>query len=371
MHARTPSPFVCDTMAAETMRSPDAMSVRLYVPPLSPPHTHPSTGTQAIALLDTLDKDVNTFVMRVREWYSWHFPELVKIVNDNYQYAKVRGARTRAAGREHVGTRAAGRSSWLGRQLAELWRLLMGACSHNVSPALRLQLTLLIKDKGTLGEDKLEELKEVVGEEDKAKEIIEVRRWGHVGWRGTVCMSCVAHCVMCLGRMKRVVQVQQTFRRCCPAARPQAAKHSMGQDISPIDLINIETFARRVISLAEYRQKLSTYLAGAWGSRRGGGGEACRVLAAVATHARCPSSTAPTSSHPVLTRPCAGAPAAYVCACRQDGRSGPQPGGAHWRPRGRAPHIPRRLADQPGQVPRLHGADPGRGEGAVQVRRRV
>ena len=277
MRARTPSPFVCDTMAAETMRSPDAMSVRLYVPPLSPPHTHPSTGTQAIALLDTLDKDVNTFVMRVREWYSWHFPELVKIVNDNYQYAKVRGARTRAAGREHVGTRAAGRSSWLGRQLAELWRLLMGACSHNVSPALRLQLTLLIKDKGTLGEDKLEELKEVVGEEDKAKEIIEVRRWGHVGWRGTVCMSCVAHCVMCLGSMKRVVQVQQTFRRCCPAARPQAAKHSMGQDISPIDLINIETFARRVISLAEYRQKLSTYLAGAWGSRRGGGGGGMQI----------------------------------------------------------------------------------------------
>ena len=33
---------------------------------------------QAIALLDTLDKDVNTFVMRVREWYSWHFPELVQ-----------------------------------------------------------------------------------------------------------------------------------------------------------------------------------------------------------------------------------------------------------------------------------------------------
>jgi hypothetical protein len=28
-------------------------------------------------------------VMRVREWYGWHFPELVKIVNDNYQYARV------------------------------------------------------------------------------------------------------------------------------------------------------------------------------------------------------------------------------------------------------------------------------------------
>lgn len=57
-----------------------------WLPPS--PLLHP----QAIALLDTLDKDVNTFVMRVREWYSWHFPELVKIVNDNYQYAQVRPA---------------------------------------------------------------------------------------------------------------------------------------------------------------------------------------------------------------------------------------------------------------------------------------
>ncbi|ETV91535.1 hypothetical protein H310_13917 [Aphanomyces invadans] len=43
---------------------------------------------QAIALLDQLDKDINTFAMRVREWYSWHFPELVKIVPDNYVYAR-------------------------------------------------------------------------------------------------------------------------------------------------------------------------------------------------------------------------------------------------------------------------------------------
>lgn len=34
----------------------------------------------------------------------------------------------------------------------------------------------------------------------------------------------------------------------------------MGQDISPIDMANIELFAKRVISLAEYRQKLFTYL---------------------------------------------------------------------------------------------------------------
>ena len=31
-------------------------------------------------------------------------------------------------------------------------------------------------------------------------------------------------------------------------------------DISPIDLINIERFADRVVSLAEYRKELSEYL---------------------------------------------------------------------------------------------------------------
>ncbi|GAX85586.1 hypothetical protein CEUSTIGMA_g13001.t1 [Chlamydomonas eustigma] len=116
---------------------------------------------QAIALLDTLDKDINTFVMRVREWYSWHFPELVKIINDNYQYAR---------------------------------------------------LALLVKDKSTLSESRLPELTEIVGDETKAKEVLE------------------------------------------------ASKSSMGQDISPIDLINIERFASRVIALAEYRQKLHSYL---------------------------------------------------------------------------------------------------------------
>lgn len=42
-----------------------------------------------IALLDNLDKNINTFAMRVREWYAWHFPELAKIVTDNITYAKV------------------------------------------------------------------------------------------------------------------------------------------------------------------------------------------------------------------------------------------------------------------------------------------
>ncbi|CAE8722609.1 unnamed protein product, partial [Polarella glacialis] len=42
-----------------------------------------------IALLDNLDKNINTFAMRVREWYCWHFPELAKIVTDNIAFAKV------------------------------------------------------------------------------------------------------------------------------------------------------------------------------------------------------------------------------------------------------------------------------------------
>ena len=44
---------------------------------------------QAIGLLDDLDKELNTYAMRVKEWYGWHFPELAKILNDNLAYAKV------------------------------------------------------------------------------------------------------------------------------------------------------------------------------------------------------------------------------------------------------------------------------------------
>ncbi|KAK9735359.1 hypothetical protein RND81_04G201200 [Saponaria officinalis] len=43
---------------------------------------------QAIGLLDDLDKELNTYAMRVREWYGWHFPELAKIIQDNILYAK-------------------------------------------------------------------------------------------------------------------------------------------------------------------------------------------------------------------------------------------------------------------------------------------
>ena len=55
---------------------------------------------QAIALLDDLDKELNTYAMRVKEWYGWHFPEMAKIINDNLAFARVilaMGVRTNAA----------------------------------------------------------------------------------------------------------------------------------------------------------------------------------------------------------------------------------------------------------------------------------
>jgi len=55
---------------------------------------------QAIALLDDLDKEINIYAMRVKEWYGWHFPEMSKIISDNLAYAKVvkeMGFRTNAA----------------------------------------------------------------------------------------------------------------------------------------------------------------------------------------------------------------------------------------------------------------------------------
>lgn len=43
----------------------------------------------AIKLLDDLDKELNNYAMRVKEWYGWHFPEMDRIVNDNLAYARI------------------------------------------------------------------------------------------------------------------------------------------------------------------------------------------------------------------------------------------------------------------------------------------
>ncbi|XP_078455397.1 nucleolar protein 56 [Lampetra fluviatilis] len=116
---------------------------------------------QSISLLDQLDKDINTFSMRVREWYGYHFPELIRIVPDNYTYCR---------------------------------------------------LTKLIANRKDLSEENLEALEELTMDSAKAQAILD------------------------------------------------ASRSSMGMDISPIDLINIESFCTRVISLAEYRKGLQEYL---------------------------------------------------------------------------------------------------------------
>jgi nucleolar protein 56 len=116
---------------------------------------------QSIALLDQLDKDVNTFAMRVREWYSWHFPELVKLVNDNIMFARV---------------------------------------------------AQFVKNKKNLSEDDLDGLEDIVGDAGVASKVLD------------------------------------------------AARASMGTDISEFDMINVCTFAKRVIELHEYRKQLYDYL---------------------------------------------------------------------------------------------------------------
>uniref|UniRef100_T1I424 Nucleolar protein 56 n=3 Tax=Rhodnius TaxID=13248 RepID=T1I424_RHOPR len=116
---------------------------------------------QSIALLDQLEKDINTFSMRIREWYSYHFPELFKIIPENYLYAK---------------------------------------CAA------------FIKNRKEFTEDKVDELEQLVMDRGKAEAIYE------------------------------------------------ASKSSMGMEIALVDLINIEMFAKRVISLTEYKTELAVYL---------------------------------------------------------------------------------------------------------------
>lgn len=47
-----------------------------------------------MSLHGDLDKEINNYMMRLREWYGYHFPELAHIVTDNIIYTKV----TRAIG---------------------------------------------------------------------------------------------------------------------------------------------------------------------------------------------------------------------------------------------------------------------------------
>ena len=118
---------------------------------------------QSISLLDQLEKDLNTFSMRVREWYSWHFPELYRIVPDNSKFSKLVkmiGNRTKLFGKEE----------WIPK------------------------------------------MAEITEDEGIARQIYE------------------------------------------------AAASSMGQELSEVDMINIEIFANKVIELSNYRLNLQNYL---------------------------------------------------------------------------------------------------------------
>jgi len=44
---------------------------------------------QAISIIEDLDKEINNYMMRLKEWYGWHFPEMAKIIADGIMYAKI------------------------------------------------------------------------------------------------------------------------------------------------------------------------------------------------------------------------------------------------------------------------------------------
>jgi len=118
---------------------------------------------QAICILDQIDKDINTFAMRVKEWYSWHFPELAKIVSEMKVYVPI--------------------------------------------------VNFVQNKKSLLEDEKQAGLLAVCdGDEDLTKRIIE------------------------------------------------AARSSMGAELSEIDMLNVTTFATRVLNLIAYRKNLFDYL---------------------------------------------------------------------------------------------------------------
>ncbi|XP_063781552.1 nucleolar protein 56-like isoform X3 [Pseudophryne corroboree] len=116
---------------------------------------------QSIGLLDQLDKDINTFSMKVREWYSRHFPELLKIVPNSSMYCR---------------------------------------------------MVRFIGNRKELSEEKLVEMEEIVMDRAKAQAILD------------------------------------------------ASRSSKGMDISPVELVNIESFTSQIISSSEKWKSLQECL---------------------------------------------------------------------------------------------------------------
>lgn len=108
-----------------------------------------------------MDKNINTFCMRLKEWFSWHFPELAKIVSDNAIYTR---------------------------------------------------LVKLIGTRDNINDEMKDALEEIVHDEEKAQQILD------------------------------------------------AAKISMGQEMSESDTIQISKFTDRVVELIAFRESLQEYL---------------------------------------------------------------------------------------------------------------
>jgi len=46
-------------------------------------------AVQAIRTIDDIDRTINLYVSRLREWYSIHFPELDELIEEHYDYARL------------------------------------------------------------------------------------------------------------------------------------------------------------------------------------------------------------------------------------------------------------------------------------------
>lgn len=44
---------------------------------------------QAVKLIEDMDRELNVYAMRTREWFGWHFPEMGKIVSDHVAYSRI------------------------------------------------------------------------------------------------------------------------------------------------------------------------------------------------------------------------------------------------------------------------------------------
>lgn len=140
-------------------------------------------------MLDQLDKDVNTFSMRMKEWYSYHFPELARIVTDNAHYAQVvLLVKRRGSSNDDL--------------YAFFYLLLFSAfLSHNWF--------------------RLGKLEEILMDSAKAQQVIDSSKQS------------------------------MGMASCHSYYHPVVKNHYfVGMDISEIDLLNINAFAKRVISLS-------------------------------------------------------------------------------------------------------------------------